>query len=571
MTNWKIKSPDPQLVANLQKEFKAPEIIATVLANHNIYSVEQSREFFSPEISMLHDPFLIPDMEKGAKYVAKLVSSNKKILVFGDYDVDGITGASMLYLFLKSLGADVEVYIPNREKDGYGLSKTGVDYSADIGAELIITCDCGINAFESVNYANERNIKVIITDHHTTDTKLPDAYAILNPKIEGCKYPFRDLCGGGVTFKLASAVAIILKVDPDLVLKHIDLITLGTAADIVPLVDENRIIVYNGLRLLGDSDKPGIRALLKVSGLSDKELTVGRLVFWIAPRINAAGRMGDPSRAIKLLTTDNFSEAVQLANQLDQENRNRQEIQKTIVDEALRKVNAEIDLQRNRAIVLWKDGWHPGVIGIVASKIREEYSRPTVIISLDGDTGKGSARSIPGFDLYENLTQCAHYLDDYGGHPMAAGLSVSEDNLHDFRSKFVSQANTLLSDDDLVNTISIEGEMSLSIINSRFMEFLDKLAPYGPGNMRPIFLTKKISVSGTPKLVGAGSDHLRFTAKQNGTSYDCIGFNLAKHYEHLITGEPVDIVYVVEENEWQGQRSIQLNIRDIKPSSEVIQ
>jgi len=563
MTTWKIKTPDTSLVFRLTEEFKTSEIIGRVLANRDIESLESSRSFFDPKLSQLHDPFLMKNMNIAARMVTEKVKSGGRIFIFGDYDVDGTTGSSALFLFLNSLECDAKVYIPDRMKEGYGLSREGIDVAKDWGADLLISCDCGINATDEVAYANDQNLEVIITDHHMPDENLPEAKAILNPKQPGCSYPFKGLCGGAVVFKLIQAVSKLLELDDDLVHQYIDLITLGTAADIVPLTDENRIIVKHGLKSLSKTKRPGLRALLEVSGLGEKELTVGRLLFWAAPRINAAGRLGDANRAVQLMTTENLPESLKLARELDEENRQRQDLQQSMVDEAIMKVNAEIDLEKEKAIVLWDDNWHEGVIGIVASKIKETYHRPAVIISLSNGTGKGSARSVKGFDLYENLTECRELLDGYGGHPMAAGLTLDRENLEDFRTRFSNLAYETLADDDLVNSLDIEGEMDLNLIDSRFMDFLEKLAPFGPGNMTPKFITKHVIPVGNPRLVGNG-DHLKFRAKKGETSYDAIGFNMGNHYEKLITGKPIDIAYVVEKNEWQGRTSIQLNIMDIK-------
>ncbi len=563
MATWKIKEPDPQIVSRIRQEFRCSEIIARVMANRNILTKKEAEPFFSPALEGLHDPFLMRDMEKAADRVTECIKEKHPILIFGDYDVDGTTGASTLGLFINSSGGDSVVYIPNREIEGYGLSTQGVDRAVEVGAELIITCDCGITGHDSVDYANSKGIDVIITDHHMPGPELPNAYAVLNPKRADCSYPFKGLCGGGVALKLAEATAQQLKIDPELVYRHLDLITLGTAADLVPILDENRAIVHHGLKSLKVTDKPGLQALLEVSNLLEKELTVGRLIFGAAPRINAAGRLGDANRAVALFTTDNFIEATEIAGQLDEENRNRQEIQQTIVDEALLKVNAECDLQNENAIVLWEEGWHPGVIGIVASRIKEEFYRPTVIIAMENGVGKGSARSISNFDLYENLTNCATHLDGYGGHPMAAGMTISRTNLPAFRKSFITLANNALSESDLVSTLTIEGEMKLSNINGRFIEFLDKLAPFGPGNMRPQFVSRKVELAGSPRLVGNGN-HLKFNGRQSGKTFGAIAFNMAKFYSDLISGKPFDLAYVVEENEWQGRKSIQLNIRDIK-------
>ena len=563
MATWKIKTPDTSHVFRLTEEFKTSEIIGRVLANRDIESLESSRSFFDPKLSQLHDPFLMKNMNIAARMVTEKVKSGGRIFIFGDYDVDGTTGSSALFLFLTSLECDAKVYIPDRMKEGYGLSREGIDVAKDWGADLLISCDCGINATDEVAYANDQNLEVIITDHHMADENLPEANAILNPKQPDCSYPFKGLCGGAVVFKLIQAVSQLLELDDDLVHQYIDLITLGTAADIVPLTDENRIIVKHGLKSLSKTKRPGLRALLEVSGLGEKELTVGRLLFWAAPRINAAGRLGDANRAVQLMTTENLPESLKLARELDEENRQRQDLQQSMVDEAIMKVNAEVDLEKEKAIVLWDDNWHEGVIGIVASKIKETYHRPAVIISLSNGTGKGSARSVKGFDLYENLTECRELLDGYGGHPMAAGLTLDRKNLEDFRTRFSNLAYETLADDDLVNSLDIEGEMDLNLIDGRFMDFLEKLAPFGPGNMTPKFITRHVIPVGNPRLVGNG-DHLKFRAKKGETSYDAIGFNMGNHYEKLITGKPIDIAYVVEKNEWQGRTSIQLNIRDIK-------
>lgn len=563
MATWKIKEPDPQTVDRIQQEFYCSEIVARVMANRDIMTKIEAQNFFSPSLDKLHDPFLMRDMDKAADYIADLIRNKRNILIFGDYDVDGTTGASMLGLFIRSAGGKSDVYIPDREVEGYGLSFQGIDRAKEVDAQLIITCDCGINGFEAVDYANSKGINVIITDHHIPGFELPNAFSILNPNRDDCSYPFKGLCGGGVAFKLAEAVAQILDCDPELVHTHLDLITLGTAADLVPLLDENRNMMYHGLKSLQTSIKPGLQALLEVSNLLEKELTVGRLIFRAAPRINAAGRLGDANRAVDLFTTDNPIEANSIANQLDEENRHRQEIQKTIVDEALLKVNAECDLENENAIVLWAEGWHPGVIGIVASRIKEEFHRPTVIIAMEKGTGKGSARTIPRFDLYKNLTYCAKHLEGYGGHPMAAGLTITRANLDAFRESFITLANNTLSKSDLVGTLSIEGEMNLSDINGKFMSFLTELSPYGPGNMRPQFVSRKVEIAGSPRLVGNG-EHLKFNARQNGKTWGAIAFNMAKFYTDLISGKPFDLAYVVEENEWQGRKSIQLNVRDIK-------
>ena len=560
---WSLLNPDQNTVSSVKKAFRTSEVIARVLANRNILNPNLARPFFTPNLDMLHNPYLMQDMDKAVERVLKNIKSGKPIMVFGDYDVDGTTGAAALYLAFQKFGADVTYYIPDREKEGYGLSYHGIEIAKDNGIDLIITCDCGINAFVQVDFANEQNIDIIITDHHTTDTELPKAHAILNPKREDCEYPFKGLCGGGVAFKLITAIGNELNIPLTDYEEIIPLITLGTAADVVPIKDENRVLVHHGLNILKNLEKPGLKTLLELAGLKG-HISVGQLVFSIAPRINAAGRLGDANRAVELLVTDDQDKARLLAKELDNENKRRQMIQQAVVDEALLKVNAEADLKNENALVLANAGWHPGVVGIVASKIKEEFNRPTIIIALENGSGKGSARSVAGFDLYEALTACKTHLDGYGGHPMAAGLTLSNQKLEDFKKAFINFANERLTEENLQATLTLDSEIALQDITPRFMDFLDKLSPYGPGNMRPKFAIRNVEIAGVPKVIGKTGEHIRFKIKQGLKSYPAVGFGLSNKYEMLITGQPVDIACVVETNEWQGNTSIQMNVRDIK-------
>jgi single-stranded-DNA-specific exonuclease len=569
--HWYIHAPDPDLVARLQRDFRCSPIIATILANRGIISLEESRPFFHPTLDQLHDPFQMRDMDRAVERIRRNLKHQVPILVFGDYDVDGTTGAALLYLALRMLGGRVFTYIPDREKEGYGFSPSGADFARQLGADLIITCDCGINAFAPVDYANSLGIDVIITDHHTPEADLPAAAAILNPKRPDCSYPFKGLCGGGVAYKLITALWEAQPpgervADRETLRDLLDLVTLGTAADIVPILDENRVFVHQGLELLQTSSRPGLQALLEAAGLTGKTLSVGQLVFGLAPRINAAGRLGSASRAVELLTTDHPARARELALELDRENRRRQAIQQEVVEEALRLINAQVDLEQEYAIVLAGYDWHPGVVGIVASRIREMFNRPAVIIAMDETgQGKGSARSIPGLDMYEVLSQVSEHLEGFGGHPMAAGLTLREDRLEEFRRAFVAQVNERLGPADLEPTLTLDGEMTLTEIDGRLMDFLERLGPFGPGNMRPKFVARRVEIVGNPRVIGGG-EHLRFKARQGRRVYPAVGFNQSQHYEKLIKGFPVDLAFVVEINEWQGQSTIQLNIRDIKLS-----
>ena len=563
---WKIKQPSEDHVASLKKEFNTSEIIAKVLANRGIESLKSSHNFFNPSNDQLHDPFMMKNMDIAVDRISKNIQNQKPILIFGDYDVDGTTGASLLYLGLKDLNAIVEYYIPHREKEGYGLSSGGIDYAQSVGADLLITCDCGINAFQPVDYANEHGVDIIITDHHIPDKKLPNAYAVLNPKQKGCEYPFKGLCGCGVAFKLISALSEKSGIGQNVGLNYLDLVALATSADMVPILDKNRVLVHGGLDQLEESKSPGIHQLLVQTGLVGESLNVGKLVFGLAPKINAAGRMGDANRTVELLTTSDKTRAEELASILVRENKRRQLIQEDIVNDAIRLVHSQIDLENNKVVIIGAKGWHPGVVGIVASRIKDEFSRPAIVIAFDKEgIGKGSARSIPNLDLYEALSYAAKFLEGYGGHPMAAGLTVREDKFENFKSLFLRNVNKILTNDDLIPAISIDGEMVLTDINSRFMRFLEKLGPFGPGNMRPKFVSRNLSISGQPRLMGNG-EHIRFIVSQNGRNYPAVGFKLSSHYEDLIRGVPVDIAYVVEVNQWQGQSNIQLNVRDIQLS-----
>ena len=563
---WKIKQPSEDHVASIKKEFNTSEIIAKMLANRGIKSLKSSHNFFNPSNDQLHDPFMMKNMDIAVDRISKNIQNQKPILIFGDYDVDGTTGASLLYLGLKDLNAIVEYYIPHREKEGYGLSAGGIDYAQSVGADLLITCDCGINAFQPVDYANEHGIDIIITDHHIPDKKLPNAYAVLNPKQKGCEYPFKGLCGCGVAFKLISAVSEKSGIGQNVGLNYLDLVALATSADMVPILDENRVLVHGGLDQLEESKSPGIHQLLVQTGLVGESLNVGKLVFGLAPKINAAGRMGDANRTVELLTTSDKTRAEELASILVRENKRRQRIQEDIVNDAIRLVHSQVDLENNKVVIIGSKGWHPGVVGIVASRIKDEFSRPAIVIAFDKKgIGKGSARSIPHLDLYEALSYAAKFLEGYGGHPMAAGLTVHEDKFENFKSLFLRNVNKILTNDDLIPAISIDGEMALTDINSRFMRFLEKLGPFGPGNMRPKFVSRNLSISGQPRLMGNG-EHIRFIVSQNGRNYPAVGFKLSSHYEDLIRGVPVDIAYVVEVNQWQGQSNIQLNVRDIQLS-----
>ena len=567
---WKFKSVNEDCVNQVAETFSLPHTIARVMSLRGINSRAESKDFFYPDINHMHDPFLMADMDKAVERILRAISDKKTILIFGDYDVDGTTSAAFLTLFFRSINVESHYYIPCREKEGYGISTQGIDYAKYIGADIFISCDCGINAFEKVAYANEKELDVIITDHHKPDKTLPDAYAIVNPNRFDCTYPFKGLCGASVAFKLALAICEKGGYDPDYAWENSDVVTLGIAADLVPIQDENRIIVRHGIQQMKKKTNLGITALQKTGGLLGKEITVGRLVFWVAPKINAAGRLGDASRAVKLLTTQNPVLAKEIAEELEVENNRRKDITLQITNDALYMVKTNCDLENENAIVLGHKNWHAGVIGIVASRIKETFARPAIIMSLDDIECKGSCRSIGGFDMVDALRECKEFLTGFGGHPIAAGLSMNSGDFSSFKKKFIQVANGKISTDDLIPTIYVDSILNLEELNSRMIKFLNAMEPYGPGNMRPVFVTNNLSIDGIPKLLGRDQNTLKFSVKQNKTPFESIGFNMAEHYEKLIQNAPIDIAYVVGENYWNGQRAIQLELKDIKLSKNYV-
>jgi len=565
---WILPNIQSDQVRKTMDQNQVPESIAKVMVARKLTDIHQTKEFFSPNIAHLHDPFLMKGMEKAVNRIIQNIESKTPIFIFGDYDVDGTTAASLLFVGLTNLGAKAKTYIPNREKEGYGVSEMGIDKAGKFGANLFITCDCGINALNRINYANEKGIDVIITDHHIPGKILPNAFSILNPKQVDCDYPFKELCGGGVALKLITGLVNKMGYSFDIITDLMDLVALGTSADLVPMKNENRVFVHYGLKTLRTTRRPGLRELLKVAKVDiERDLSVTQVVFHVAPRINAAGRLGDANRSVELLTTTDSNIAYKLAQELDQENLSRRAIQQGVVDDALFLVNSEVDLENDKAIVLGSRGWHQGVVGIAASKIKEEFNRPSIIISFDEEgNGKGSARSIKGLDLYSALAATSQHLENYGGHAMAAGLAIHESKFNDFRKAFLSYSDSVLNENHLEPKLYLDSEIKLSDLNHRFMDFLNKLSPFGPGNMRPKFVVTNATVIGNPKVIGNG-DHIRFQIKQKHTAIDVVGFGLANHYQDLILGSPVDIACVVETNVWRGRESIQLNARDIRLSS----
>ena len=559
--NWKIKEVDIQKVQQLNKEQNIPSIIAAVLINRGQDNPVVINKFFNPSIDNLYNPFLMSDMDKAVNRLKKAISNKEKIVILGDYDVDGTTATAFLYLFLQEIGLEVIYYIPDREKEGYGVSNRGIDFAIKSSANLIITCDCGINSINEIEYANKNNIDIIVTDHHEPAEVLPDALAILDPKRKDDIYPFKELCGIGVAFKMLYGLSIANKIPLEKIFYYLDLVAIGTAADIVPILNENRIIVSKGLKVLNKSKNIGLQSLLKVSGFENKTINVVNIVFGLAPRINAAGRLGEATRAVRLLTSFNHKESIDLSNLLDRENRNRQIIEKATIDNAILQLNATHDLDVDKILILDAPDWHQGVIGIVASKLKEIYNRPVVMLTFQNGIGKGSARSIPGFNIFSAFSECSNFLLNFGGHKMAAGLTIKKESLPHFKERLKKIASDQISDEMLNRVLSIEGEISFSDINQKTIDYLQKMAPFGPGNMRPIFVARHRKISGIPRIVG--ENHLKFKACQDRVVISAIGWKLSELYEMLISNRPLDMAFVIEENEWNGLKEIQLNIKDI--------
>lgn len=566
---------DTAAVDQLAKEINVSDPIAKILVHRGINSYDKAKEFFRPELSQLHDPFLMDGMERAVERIGRAVVAKERFLIFGDYDVDGTNSAAMLYLYFKSLGVETIFHIPDRVKEGYGISTFGIDRGKEFGATMLISIDCGITAIEQVEYARARGMDVIICDHHEPGETIPDAYAVLDPLKPGCPYPFKYLCGCGVGFKLLQAMAA-RRNEPESVFQYLDLATLATTADIVPLVGENRIITKLGLERINSAPRPGLQALIESSATQPGKITTGQIVFVLAPRINAVGRMGDATRAVKLLTSENREEANAMAQILEEENRNRRKIDEDTFLEAQDLVDNYLHAAGDPAIVLHQKQWHPGVIGIVASRLVEKYYRPAIMMTTVDGVAKGSARSIVGFDIHKALKRVEDRLIQFGGHKYAAGLAVELDRVDEFRTAFNLAVTELMSDEVRTPELRIDAEIGFGDLTPRFLKILKEFAPYGPGNMRPIFLTRSVELVGIPKIVG--KDHLRFRVRQNSNVLDAIGFGLGSMIEKVRTAQKgLDLVFSVDEYEWASNASSggpasgafpQLKIKDIRQHQE---
>ncbi len=566
---WTIAVPPiADEVRRLAEGVRVPDPIARILLYRGIDDFEKAKAYFRPSLDQLFDPFLMDGMDRAVDRILRAIEAKEKLFVFGDYDVDGTNGASMLYLFFRDLGVDIQYYTPDRIKEGYGVSHLGIDRAHDSGVTLFLTIDCGITAVEQVAYANSLGMDVIICDHHEAGDLLPDAYAVLDPIKPGCQYPFKFLCGCGVGFKLIQGVAKRLNCE-ELVSKFLDFVTLAITADIVPMVSENRIMARYGLETINTNPRPGIKELLNTAGLRPGKVQTGQIVFVIAPRINAVGRLGDAMRAIRLLTSDDPVEASALAAVMEEENLNRRKLDEDTFHAAQQLAESQYDGNDNAAIVLHDDRWHPGVVGIVASRMVEKYYKPSIMMATVDGVAKGSARSISGFDVYQALKRCEEKVIQFGGHKYAAGLTVELSRVDEFREAFDAAVRELMSDELKTPEIRIDVEITLSDITPRFRQLLAEFAPFGPGNMRPVFLTRGLEVIGTPRIVG--KNHLRFKVRQNGVIFDAIGFGMGDRLQQILGRKDLELVYTAEENDWNpsgearpGDTTPQLKVKDLR-------
>ncbi len=560
---WTLKpKPLQEDIKYLQEALQIDEIVATLLLQRGINTYDEAKAFFRPNLNDLHDPFLMKDMDKAVARIEQAILKKENILVFGDYDVDGTTSVAMMSSFLKTRSESVATYIPDRYEEGYGVSYKGIDFADDNGFSLIIALDCGVKAVEKVEYAREKGIDFIICDHHRPGENLPNAVAVLDPKREDCNYPYKELCGCGVGFKLIEALEYRKGKSIDDLVEYLDLVGTAIGADIVPITGENRTLAYFGLQVINNNPRPGIKAI--VAQIKKQELTITDVVFIIAPRINAAGRMEHGNHAVTLLTETDYNLAIQYALDIDQFNMDRREIDERITIEALQQIEANQEQERFTTVV-YNESWHKGVIGIVASRLTETYYRPTLVFTKSGDKLAASARSVSGFDVYNALEACSHYIEQFGGHKYAAGLTLKQENYEAFKQAFEDEVSKTIDGSLLTPEIKIDSAIELKDITPKFYRIISQFAPFGPGNMTPIFMSENLRDTGYGKCVGEDDNHLRLTVTQSGKEkIVCIGFGLGDKLELVSNKKPFKAVYSIDENEWNGNVSLQLKLRDIK-------
>ena len=563
---WNIPEANKNAVESLQAALNINYNLCSILVKRGIDTFEKAKSFFRPSLSALHDPYLMKGMDKAVNRIVAAIEQQQKILVFGDYDVDGTTSVASMYQFLCKIynPESIEFYIPHRYREGYGVSKLGIDYAAENNFQLIISLDCGIKSVELIGYAKLLGIDFIVCDHHLPDDILPDAVAILNAKQKDCNYPYKELCGCGVGFKLMTALAQHYSIDEAHYFCYLDLVATAIAADIVPMTGENRTLAYFGLQQINSQPCAGIKALIHLGGIQ-KKLSITNVVFVIAPRVNAAGRMDDAKKAVQLFVEKDPDKAMEIAKLLHSDNSDRKEADSSITAEALAMIDNNIELINKKSTVVYQEHWHKGVVGIVASRLTEKYYRPTVVLTRNGDIVAGSARSVVGYNLYEAVHACREHLLGYGGHFAAAGLSLLPENVAAFTEKFELVVAASIEAHLLVPEITIDSELSFTEINAALYNIICQMEPFGPENMRPVFLAKNVTDTGYSKIVKEA--HVRFVVKQQNTTFTGIGFNLAEKFSIIETKKPFDLVFTIDENEWNGEINLQLKIIDLRLSN----
>jgi single-stranded-DNA-specific exonuclease len=561
---WKLKpETNPEITANLAQELGIDNTLAKLLVQRGIETFEQAKAFFRPNLNNLHDPYLMKDMDKAVARIEKAIANNENILVYGDYDVDGTTSVSLMTSYLKTLHPNIATYIPDRYTEGYGISFQGIDFAEDNNISLIIALDCGIKAIDKVVYASKKGIDFIICDHHRPGNEIPNAVAVLDPKREDCKYPYKELCGCGVGFKLIQALASKRGKTIDDLIKYLDLVAIAIAADIVPITGENRILTYFGMQIINSNPRNGVKAM--IHQLKKPELTITDVVFIIAPRINAAGRIKHGNYAVELLTELNFEEAVKFASEIELNNNDRKELDKTITYEALQQIT-ENNEEQNFSTVVYAENWHKGVIGIVASRLIETYYRPTLVFTKSGDKLAASARSVKGFDVYNALEQCSEFIEQFGGHKYAAGLTLKIEDYKNFKNKFEQVVKETLPEELRSPEITIDAEISLTEITPKFFRIMNQLAPFGPQNMKPTFMASGLRDNGYGKKVGEDESHLKLNIFEgsNKKTYNAIGFSMGDKFELAKNGKAFKAAFTIDENHWNGNTSLQLLLKDLK-------
>ncbi|MBR5906513.1 MAG: single-stranded-DNA-specific exonuclease RecJ [Bacteroidales bacterium] len=568
-----MEQADPAKVEKLSAEVGIDRVLAELLVKRGVETFDQARSFFRPSLDDLHDPFLMKDMDVAVERLRKAITSGEKILVYGDYDVDGTTAVALVFSFIRRFTPNVDFYIPDRYDEGYGVSYKGIDWAFEGGFGLIITLDCGIKAIDKAEYARSKGVDMIICDHHLPEETLPGAVAVLDPKREDCHYPFDDLSGCGVGFKLVQAYSARYGIPFDSLVPLLDLLVVSIASDLVTMVGENRTLAHFGLKQLNENPHKGLLAMINLSNLEPGHLTIDDIVFKIGPRINAAGRMESGRLAVELLTAEDVGEAMFIGEKINENNNERKNIDREVTREALEMVESGNCLARENATVVYNPRWSKGIVGIVASRLVEAYYKPTVVLTKSNGFVTGSARSIAGFDLYEAIESCADLLENFGGHVYAAGLTLKEENLEEFARRIDGFIAGKITADMLIPVVDIDAKLDFSQITPKFFRILKQFQPFGPGNGNPVFMTENVYDAGNGRKVGAGGIHLKLDLIQESQPYHqiaAIAFNMADYYEYIKSGNPLDVCYSIVENYYRGNSTIQLRVKDLREREEII-